>query len=195
MGKLVFVRHGQTQMNYDHLFFGKLDPPLNELGIEQVNRARNVLQDRFNFIYDNIYSSDLKRASESAEIVNYLDKKIIYDKRLQELDFGIFEGLTYNEIKEKYPEEEKRSHYEWEDYNYETGESPKVMQKRVTEFLDTLDKNKNNLVVAHWGVICSAMSYLFSTGLKSYWKFAVDNGGIVIIEFNDFFPILKGFNV
>lgn len=193
MGKLIIIRHGQTDMNAEKLFFGKLDPSLNSQGREQALLARNKLEKLIT--YDRIYSSDLKRASETAAIINYLDKEIEYDKRLQELNFGIFEGLKYREIQEKYPLECEKSKKDWKNYNYETGESPKDLQKRAIEFIETLDLEKDNVIVTHWGIICSILSWYFSNELESYWKFFIENGGIVIIEFKDRFPILRGLNI
>lgn len=195
MGKLIFVRHGQTQMNADKLFFGKLDPSLNDKGREQIKISRNKIENIHKLHYDNIYSSDLKRAKESAEILNYLEKEIIYDSRLQEINFGIFEGYTYKELEEKFPEQVKKSQKEWETYNFETGESPKEMQERAVSFLNDLDKTKDNLVVTHWGIICSTLTYLFSHDLASYWHYSCDNGGIIVINFVDDFPVLIGLNI
>lgn len=192
MGKLIIVRHGQTQMNVDSLFFGKLDPELTELGKKQAEGARQKLK---KFKYDNIYSSDLKRASQTAQIVNYMNKEIVYDKRLQEIDFGIFEGLTYSEIEEKYPEECKKSQIDWENYDFETGESPKEMQERAVSFIKSLDLEKDNLIVTHWGVIGCILSWYLSSRLQSYWKYSIDNGGIAVIEFCDDFPVLTGLNI
>ena len=192
MGKLIIVRHGQTQMNADGLFFGKLDPELTDLGKEQAQSAREKLKA---FNYDNIYSSDLKRASQTADIVNYLNKEIIYDSRLQEINFGIFEGLTYSEIKEKYPEDCKESEVNWETYNFRTGESPREMQARAVSFIKSLDLKKDNLIVTHWGIIGCILSWYLSTGLQSYWKYSVHNGGIAVIEFCDDFPVLTGLNI
>lgn len=192
MGKLIIVRHGQTNMNAEKLFFGKLDPELNEVGRKQAFQTREKIKDIY---YDNIYSSDLKRASETAEIINCLNKKIEFDSRLQEINFGIFEGLKYEEIKNKYPEECKKSEIDWENYNFETGESPKEMQKRAVAFVENLDLNKDNLIITHWGIICGILSWYLSGELKSYWKFSIDNGGIIILEFNDGFPVLKGLNI
>ena len=79
-------------MNVDGIFFGKLDPSLNETGREQCKNTRELLKNRYK--YNFIYSSDLKRASETAEIVNYLDLPIKLDKRLEEIDFGIFEIIA-----------------------------------------------------------------------------------------------------
>ena len=104
MGKLILVRHGQTEMNAQKLYFGKLNPPLNDLGICQAYEAKNKL---LNIDYDNIYSSPLERARQTAKICNYLNKDIIFDSNLEEINFGIFEGLTFKEIAEKYPNEVK----------------------------------------------------------------------------------------
>ena len=192
MGKLIIVRHGQTQMNVEGIFFGKLDPGLNEMGRVQCKKACDILKKHG---YDAIYSSDLVRASETAELVNYLKLPIKFDKRLQEIDFGIFEGLSYKEIKEKYPVECEKSKNEWKTFDFVTGESLERLQSRAIEFVESLDKTKNNLVVTHWGVINCILSWYFSDKLESYWKYSVENGGICIIEFADDFPILKGLNI
>ena len=67
MGKLILVRHGQTEMNAQGLYFGKLNPPLNDLGINQAYEAKNKL---LNIDYDKIYSSPLERAKQTAESCN-----------------------------------------------------------------------------------------------------------------------------
>ncbi|WP_176891614.1 histidine phosphatase family protein [Fusobacterium varium] len=192
MGKLIIVRHGQTQMNVEGIFFGKLNPGLNEMGRVQCKKAEDILKKHG---YDAVYSSDLLRAAETAELVNYLKLPIKFDKRLQEIDFGIFEGLSYKEIKEKYPAECEKSKNEWKTFDFVTGESLEKLQSRAIEFIESLDKTKNNLVVTHWGVINCILSWYFSDKLESYWKYSVENGGICIIEFADGFPILKGLNI
>lgn len=192
MGKLIIVRHGQTQMNVEGIFFGKLDPSLNEVGRIQCKKAENILKE---YSYDAIYSSDLLRAAETAEMINYLKLPVKFDKRLQEIDFGIFEGLSYKEIKEKYPAECEKSKNEWKTFDFVTGESLEKLQSRAIEFIESLDKTKNNFVVTHWGVINCILSWYFSDKLESYWKYSVENGGICIIEFADGFPILKGLNI
>lgn len=192
MGKLIIVRHGQTQMNVEGIFFGKLNPGLNEMGRVQCKKAEDILKKHG---YDAVYSSDLLRAAETAELVNYLKLPIKFDKRLQEIDFGIFEGLSYKEIKEKYPAECEKSKNEWKTFDFVTGESLEKLQSRAIEFIESLDKTKNNLVVTHWGVINCILSWYFSDKLESYWKYSVENGGVCIIEFADGFPILKGLNI
>lgn len=194
MGKLILIRHGQTDMNKDQLYYGRLDVPINETGKEQAENTRKNLVE-LEIDYDKIYSSPMKRAYETAEIVNYKNLEIEKDDELREMDFGIFEGLSYKEIVKKYPEEMEKLKKDWKIYSYVTGENPFMLQKRALKFLEKIDKNKNNMVVTHWGIICTLLSFLFSSELEGYWKYQVKNGGIVIIEFADGYPILCGFNV
>ena len=179
MGKLILIRHGQTEMNAQNLYFGKLNPPLNDLGIEQSYMAKEKLS---NIAYDCIYSSPLERTKETAEICNYLDKEIIYDSRLEEINFGIFEGLTFKEISEQYPNEVKEMERNWKSFNYITGESLEELYQRAVSFLETLDYTKDNLIISHWGIINCIISYFVSGTLDTYWKFKVDNCSIVIFE-------------
>lgn len=194
MGKLILIRHGQTDMNKDQLYYGRLDVPINETGKEQAENTRKNLVE-LEIDYDKIYSSPMKRAYETAEIVNYKNLEIEKDDELREMDFGIFEGLSYKEIVKKYPEEMEKLKKDWKTYSYVTGENPFMLQKRALKFLEKIEKNKNNMVVTHWGIICTLLSFLFSSELEGYWKYQVKNGGIVIIEFADGYPVLCGFNV
>ena len=187
MGKLILVRHGQTEMNAQSLYFGKLNPPLNDLGISQAYQAKEKLLD---IDYDIIYSSPLERAKQTAEICNYLDKEIIFDSNLEEINSGIFEGLTFKQISEKYPNEVKKMEEDWKSFNYVIGESPKEMFQRAVSFLKTLDFSKNNLIIAHWGIINCIISYFISGNLDSYWKFKIQNASIVIFEGNFEFSYL-----
>ncbi|MDP0488754.1 MAG: histidine phosphatase family protein [Fusobacterium sp. JB021] len=193
MSKIILIRHGETDMNKDNLYHGILDPELNNTGIKQAEKAYDIVK---NLDYDKIFSSNLKRAYETAEILNYKNLNIEISDKIRELNFGIFEGLSYNQISKKYPKELEIATKNWKTYDFKTGESPLVLQKRAVEFINSLDKNLNYLIVTHWGIICTVLSYYFSGNLDAYWKFKVNNCGIIIIEFDENnFPILAGFNI
>ncbi|MGL5356344.1 MAG: histidine phosphatase family protein [Cetobacterium sp.] len=193
MGKIILVRHGESELNTKGVYYGSLNPSLTDLGKEQAKNTRNILG---NIDYHTIYASDLKRAFDTASIVNVKNLEIFIDKDLRELNFGIFEGFTYKELKEKYPEELEKSQKDWENYNYLTGESVLQLQNRAIDFIkQKVNLNENTVLVTHWGVINTILSYYFSKGLDAYWKFSVKNAGVVIIEFSDGYPILKGLNI
>lgn len=192
MGRLILIRHGQTELNRKKIYFGKLDPELNSLGIEQVKKTRKYLEENKNyFSYDLIYSSPLKRAKETAEICNYLNKKIIFNKELEELDFGIFEGYTFQELENKFPNEVKEMTTNWKTYNYKNGESLKQMYDRVIKFVENLDFSKDIMIVSHWGVINCILSHFLSNELEAYWKYAVRNGGVAILKGDKNFCFLE----
>ena len=193
MGKIILVRHGESQLNVEGVYYGILNPELTEKGQRQAKSTREILK---GIDYKKIYASDLKRAVDTAKIVNYKELEILIDENLRELNFGIFEGYTYTELLEKYPDELKKSQNDWKNYNYITGESVLELQKRAINFIEErIDLEENTVLVTHWGVINTILSYYFSNELEAYWKFSVKNGGIVVIEFSDGYPILKGLNI
>lgn len=197
MGKLILIRHGETDLNRDKKFFGWLDPTLNELG---KNQAKSAMKKTEKILVGNrnvkIYTSPLKRALETCEIIAGENFEWEISHELKEINFGIFEGLSYEEILEKYPQESKIAFTQWENYNFEIGESPRELQKRVVTFVEEqLDLKEVNIIVTHWGVINSILSYFFSKDLEAYWKFSLKNGGIALISFNEGFPVLEGFNI
>ena len=67
MGKLILVRHGESELNIENIFFGHLDPKLTKKGENQAKKTKEVFS---TINYKNIYSSPLKRAVETAKIIN-----------------------------------------------------------------------------------------------------------------------------
>ena len=193
MGKLVLVRHGESELNMENIFFGHLDPKLTEKGQSQALKAKEILS---NIDYKKIYSSPLTRAIETAEIINIKKYNLNLVEELKELNFGILEGLTYEEILKKHPKDVIEWKENWRTYDYQTGESVQQLQKRSVNFVKSLDLSTGNIVmVCHWGVINCILSYYFSGGLNGYWKFAPNYAGIIVIEFTDGYPVLKGINI
>ena len=93
--ELYIVRHGKTIWNKERRLQGSIDIELAEEGIE----AAELLHDQLissNITFDRIYSSPLKRAKKTAEIIRGLnDTDIIIDQRLREISFGVEEGAFY----------------------------------------------------------------------------------------------------
>lgn len=127
MSRIIIVRHGQTKHNADGIYFGKLNPELNEVGAQAKEAREKIL----NINYDiNIYCKSTIRAYQTAQIVNYAEKEIICDKRIEEIDFGILEGLTFLKYRNNILMFTKYGR-RWLDYNYMKVE--KVHKKCITE--------------------------------------------------------------
>ena len=190
MTKLILIRHGESTLNKEGVYFGTHDPSLTETGFEQLNLLINEVPD-----YDFIYSSPLRRAVESAEILNYKKLDTIYDSRLLELNFGDFEGLTYSEILKKYPNEAQKWKNEGISYKFPKGNSIPDLEKSIVSFVEEIkDSNKNFLLVTHFGVISSILSHYISDNITNFWKFKSDLASVTILEFHDSFPILRLFS-
>jgi broad specificity phosphatase PhoE len=100
--RILLARHGETEWNRLGRWQGHADPPLNETGRRQAAALATQLEG------DGIaavYSSDLRRASETARIVaGRLGLDVAEERALREIDVGSWSGLTRSEVQERYPE-------------------------------------------------------------------------------------------
>ncbi|APH19020.1 alpha-ribazole phosphatase [Clostridium botulinum] len=186
---IYLIRHGETEHNKRKNFYGKLDVGLNEKGEKQSYKVGELLKDvKFN----KIYISDRKRTRETAERIleknKFYDKEknIIYkDERINEIDFGLFEGKSYEEIGSLYPKEQEKWEKDWKNFAPPKGESAVVFYNRVENFMKHIQKEEdgNYLIVTHGGVIRMIYSYILQNNMDFYWNFASRNGDITLIKY------------
>jgi alpha-ribazole phosphatase len=177
---LYLIRHGQTDSNTQGRFLGSFEDGLSPHGINEIKKSKELIRD---IRFDKIFSSEKNRAIDSAKIL--VDKEIVYDARLNERDFGIFENKTYKEICDNYPVEQKAWEENWIDYKIPKGESVREVYDRIIEFMKMLEKEnyENCLVVSHGGIIKLIYCYILGGDLNNFWKFTSKNGSISIIRF------------
>ena len=169
---LTLVRHGQTDANSKSIVEGVSDSPLNKLGLCQAKRAGKRLK---NGVFDYVYASDLKRASETASIIveeslnlNQTDDNIIKCSILRERDMGSMEGATYSDFIEAAKNACFNMTNKW-DYNPDGGESTNDVNARAKGFIDKIykdvqeirKKNFNVLVVSHGILLGEMIKYLY----------------------------------
>lgn len=185
---IYLVRHGETEENLKKTYYGSLDCDLTNNGRNQALYLRKVLS-KLNF--DNIFCSEKKRAKTTLEIIGYKEN-IIEDSRLNERDFGIFEGKTFNEINEAFKDEYTNWMKDWKGYTPPSGESFKTFYNRVKMFIEDIkDKEYDNILIAtHGGVIRAIYCYILDGNLDHYWRFSSRNGDVTKIKFeNNYFYI------
>ena len=105
MTTILLARHGETDWNREGRWQGWADPPLNELGRRQATTLADELRET---PFDAVYTSDLKRAHQTAEIVAAPHGvPVVADPQLREIDIGSWSGLTKPEIEERFPDGER----------------------------------------------------------------------------------------
>lgn len=196
MTRLYVVRHGQTEWNKLNRTQGcGNDLSLSNIGISQ---AQSIACRLKNLAVDAIYSSDLKRAYETANEISKAHSIPVYVKQeLREMNFGCWEGLTSEEIRLKYSDIYEVWRSNPRDTIIPEGETLILLQERVMQAAnDILSKHtgKNIIIVSHGITIKIFLLSLLGMDISNHGKIRIDNASLNIIEYRDKTPVLTLFN-
>ena len=152
--QLLLIRHGETAWNAEHRIQGQLDIPLSPLGVLQSARLAECLA---NEPIDAVYSSGQSRAwLTAAPLAARLGLEVIAEPRLRERSFGIFEGLTLDEVAERYPPEFQKWRERDPAWRPEGGESGQQLIDRVLSAVSDIGirhPRQTVVLVSHGGVL------------------------------------------
>ena len=168
--RIFLVRHGQPRQHSGKIFLGQADVPLSEQGKEEASAAADLLiEHRANS--KRVYTSDLARARETAEIIaEKLDVPVVPDKLFREMAMGTWDGELIEDIKAKFPEEYAKRGDDPRNYRTPGGENFYDLRGRVLrefhrilaeDFYDS-DDCGDLIIVAHLGVLVSLTEEVFS---------------------------------
>ena len=195
MVKLILVRHALTVDNQKSRLSGHIDSSISEEGKEQIDKITNYLKD---FDIDKIYTTTSSRTKDTVKKLSELKSiEIIEKESLKEISFGDFEGLTFDEIKDKYPKEFQDMIEKGYEYKYPNGESLIDSYNRVCIELDNIISNNDDrtiLICSHGGTIRNIITYLISNSYKYHWNFKIDNGSVTILEVQDGVTVITAMN-
>ena len=153
---LIVIRHGETAWNREKRMQGTTETLLSEIGRAQAQALGRRLAGRG---FTALYSSDLSRARDTAlAIAAHTKRVVVTDPRLRERRFGIFEGLTVEEIQESFPEEHSRFASRDPDYAVPGGESAREFAERCLGGLSEIagrHRGEEVVVVTHGLVLDS----------------------------------------
>lgn len=173
--KIYFVRHGQTDMNVHNMFYGWYDADINATGIAQAEELREAFRE---IPIDVIYSSDLTRASHTAEIIAE-GRPVEKMPELREMAYGIWENRTWESMTEADRALLEKWKYDWLDLEIPEGEAFMDFYNRVTGGLDRIireNKGKQVLIVSHNGALSAMHCHLTGAGPKGFWNFNSKQG-------------------
>ena len=195
--RLFLIRHGDTiDTDTKKVFKGTIDIPLSEKGRRRIEAAAAFLS---RFPIGHVYTSALSRCMESGSIIaRPHGLEITVRAAFNELDFGVWEGLSVDEIIRQYPEEFRLWFSDPERFTPPQGEILADMQKRVLaafyELADT-HKGENLAIITHGGVVRVIVCALLDLKLSAIVRIGQDYGGVTIIDiYEDGNPEIKLLN-
>ncbi len=184
MTRLLLVRHGQTVWNHDARYQGHTDIELSETGFNQAHLLAERLASE---PVQAVYASDLKRAFETARILAIPHKlKVQAIPNLREINFGAWEGLTFEEIKTRFRELAAHWYTSPAKIQIPQGETFAQLKERAyNTILELVKKHEKEtiIVVTHGGTIRTIICALLDIDLNHAFRIRQDNGALNIIEY------------
>ncbi|GAA5949104.1 hypothetical protein JCM10213_007092 [Rhodosporidiobolus nylandii] len=151
---IYFTRHGESQYNVDGQIGG--DAPLSKQGELYMEALPQLIKEKLGDTPLTVWTSTLKRTIQTASLLPY--EKLTW-KSLDELDAGVCDGMTYEEIEEFYPEDYNARDDDKFNYRYRGGESYRDVVIRLEPVILELERQENILVVCHQAVLRCLYAY------------------------------------
>lgn len=191
--RLILIRHGETTGNEQGLYQGAMDLSLSEKGIMQCLEVKEKLK---GFKIDKVYSSPLKRAMESANII-FEEPSIEKIEQFREINFGLWEGRNYKQISIDYKKQYQEFLGAYKCFTFPEGESFENFYLRVSNGINRLcevSKDETIAIVAHGGTIRAILCELLSFGVDGFYKINIFHGCYSLISVYEGVSIIEEIN-
>lgn len=195
MTRFWLIRHGEPDGDARHRCYGSLDIGLSETGRAQMRQVAGYLNAK-NIAA--IYASPRSRALESAKLLAAAQAcpiEIVND--LREIDFGDFEGLTYDEIASRYPD----LYLQWmekpTEIRFPNGESFPEMRTRVLGAFDAIERQRKGqtvAIVSHAGVNRILLAWALQIPDACLFRLAQDYAAINLLSLTEGVPLVQLLN-
>lgn len=185
---LILLRHGQTAANAASRLQGRIDLPLDDVGVEQARLSGEYIRSTFGDV--EVISSPLVRAQQTAAAVAH---SVSVDHRFIELDYGDWDGVALSDVDQ----------VEWRKWQADptfcppNGESLVQLDARVQPALDEIGqraRDKNIVIVSHVSPIKSAVAWAMGVGPETSWRMQLERASICRIAMTPRGPSLHSYN-
>lgn len=181
---LILVRHGETDWNVEQRYQGQFDVPLNSKGQWQARQAAQALTGEG---IDLLISSDLRRAHATAvTIAAACDLPVKTDRRLREINFGSWEGLSTAQIIEQDGDAYRRWKENPAAHAPTGGESLEIAERRILSLWQEIRASDMETValVSHGGTLRILLSHLLGLPPESFWRIKLGNASLSRLHCN-----------
>lgn len=184
--KILLLRHGELDTGNRKVYVGQANVPLNATGVSRAHSWGKIMQ---NFNIGKIISSDLKRCAETAQIIAAkLKLTVEMDKSWREISFGQWDGRSFEEVQQEYPEMVANRHTDFLHMRPPQGENFLDLEERVVRAFETLltqETDGNLLVVTHAGVMRTLLAHLMGLPAENIFHIFQDFACLNIIDVKD----------
>lgn len=189
--KIYLIRHGETDQNKVKCLQGRTDIELNAYGRELAYKTAEGLKE---VDFDMIFTSPLKRARETAEIIKRgRNIPVVIEERIQEISFGEYEGLCYGKEHFSIPDKDFMYFFDKPEcyVTPPSGESLEEVIARTGEFLRELAgkaeyRDKTVLLSTHGCALKAVLANVRNTPLAQFWGEGVHkNCAVSLVEIRD----------
>jgi alpha-ribazole phosphatase/probable phosphoglycerate mutase len=193
--RIYLIRHGETANAKDHALNGHFDIELSQKGRDQIQAIAKVLK---NSPIKAVYSSDLKRTRDSAEIISQHHglNPVCYPE-LRELSFGKWEGLSLKDLNDKYPGEVEKRFANPATFQAEGGETLMQLIERALPKYEQIIANhwgEEIVIMSHGGVNRVILGHLLGIPLNNVFRITQENAGLNIIQYYNSQPVIELIN-
>ena len=185
--RFFLIRHGNTiDEETKKVYKGRIDIPLSQRGVVRMERAAEFMSSS---PVDIVFTSTLSRSIESGRIVSSRQEKdVVVEPAFDEVSFGAWEGLSFSEIKERYPREQELWMNDPAAHPPPGGESFGTAQRRSMAKIDEILKRREGqtiAIVAHAGILRIMLFSFLGMDLSRLFRFGQDYGCINIVDVYD----------
>lgn len=190
MRKIYLLRHGHTPITGTYV--GSTDCGLSQKGVEQIKKI--AIHSHFQST-QHIIASPMLRCVQTVEHLK-LDVPVEYHATLREIDFGLWEGLTFAEVSKHYPQECEKWFANPNSFSFPDGESIPSFHERVRNILPIINQHsdKDILIVAHGGVIRHLICLLLGVPFEKFDSLRLDVAHYAMLELYDDHAVLAQLN-
>lgn len=182
---LYLVRHGKIDTQGQKSYIGQIDLPLSDSGRRQAAKLRDEFSD---IEFAGVFCSDLERSFATAQIICEKQRvEPIAKKDLREISLGLWEGLSFDEVRKKYPDQFKFRGEDIFNYRPPKGESFALCADRVLPAVAEIAGGATGdiLIVGHAGVNRIILSHVLNISQEYFFKIIQEYGGLNVLRLED----------